>query len=623
MSARTQASLWPAALASVGVVFGDIGTSPIYTVRECFRAPGVPPDPANVFGVISLIFWSLTVVMTLKYAVLLARADNQGEGGIFALWSLIFSIRERFGPRTLAVAGFLAMAGAALLYGDGIITPAISVLSAVEGLEILNPELHAWVVPLASGILIGLFLIQRHGTGRIGSFFGPVMVLWFGMLAVLGWMQVVRAPEIFQALSPLWALQFVWHHGWETLFVLGAVLLCVTGSEAMYADLGHFGRRAMQMAWGTLAYPALIMNYLGQGALLLREPSAVGHPYYKMVPEPLLIPAIVLTTAATVIASQAMISGVFSLTQQAVQLGVLPRLKILHTSDRIRGQIYMPMVNWMLMVACLGLVVTFRSSGGLAAAYGLSVTLEMLLTTALFYLVMRRLWGWSRRRSLPLIGLFLIFEIAFVASTLLKLADGAWIPLLTTVVLMLVMSTWRAGRALLGVRIREGLLPLDLLLKELADGRIPRVSGTGVFMSALSQDIPPVLVHHLKHNKALHKRVVLLSVQFSNDPRVFRADRSRAEELAPDFHRVVLRYGYTEEPRVMEDLCAALDIPEGQRMGMSFYQSRELLRISRKPGLVPWRKHLFAFISRTTRPAAGYFDLPPGQVIELGVQIEL
>jgi KUP system potassium uptake protein len=607
----------------VGVVFGDIGTSPIYTVRECFRAPGVPPDPANIFGVISLIFWSLTVVMTLKYAVLLSRADNQGEGGIFALWSLIFSIRERFKPRTLALAGFLAMIGAALLYGDGIITPAISVLSAVEGLEILNAELHAWVVPLASGILIGLFLIQQHGTGRIGSFFGPVMVLWFSTLAVLGWMQVVRAPEIFQALSPLWALQFVWHHGWETFFVLGAVLLCVTGSEAMYADLGHFGRRAMQTAWGTLVYPALIMNYLGQGALLLRDPSAVSHPYYKMVPEHLLIPVIFLTTAATVIASQAMISGVFSLTQQAVQLGVLPRLKILHTSARIRGQIYIPVVNWMLMVACLGLVVTFRSSGGLAAAYGLSVTLEMLMTTTLFYLVMRRLWGWSRGRSLPLIGLFLLFEIPFVASTLLKLVDGAWISLLTTVLLILVMTTWQAGRALLGARIREGLLPLDLLLKELAEGRIPRVPGTGVFMSALSQDIPPVLVHHLKHNKALHKRVVLLSVQFTNEPRVFRADRSRAEELAPDFYRVVLRYGYTEKPRVMEDLCAALDIPEGQRMGMSFYQSRELLRVSQRPGLARWRKHLFAFISRTTRPAAGYFDLPPGQLIELGVQIEL
>lgn len=607
----------------MGVVFGDIGTSPIYTVRECFAGHGVVPTPQNILGVLSLVFWSLTVVMTVKYAVLLARADNQGEGGIFALWSLIASIRDRFGPRLFWIAGFVAMAGAALLYGDGMITPAISVLSAVEGLEVVNPQLHPWVVPLAMLILIGLFVIQRQGTGRIGVFFGPLMTGWFIVLAVLGWLQIVQAPEVFQALSPMWALRLIVEHGWTSVAVLGAVLLCVTGSEAMYAGLGHFGRKPMQAAWGALVYPSLMINYLGQGALLLRDPSAADHPYYRMVPEPVLLPVILLTTLATVIASQAMISGVFSLTQQAVQLGVLPRLKILHTSEQVRGQIYMPAVNWLLMVACLGLVVTFRSSGNLAAAYGLSVTSEMLLTTALFYLVMRRLWGWSRRRSLPLVALFLLFEIPFFLGSLMKLKDGAWIPLLTTVVLMLVMTTWRSGRALLGQRIRDGLLPLDILLKELADGRILRVPGTGVFMSAISQDSPPVLVHHLKHNKALHQRVILLSVQFADDPRVFSSDRSRAEMLAPDFYRVTLRYGFVEEPQVVQDLCAALEIPESQRMGMSFYQSRELLRISRKPGLAAWRKKLFSLISRTTRPAAGYFNLPPGQVIELGVQIEL
>jgi KUP system potassium uptake protein len=623
LSTQPPAKIWPAALASVGVVFGDIGTSPIYTVRECFAGHGVVPTPQNILGVLSLVFWSLTVVMTVKYAVLLARADNQGEGGIFALWSLIASIRDRFGPRLFWIAGFVAMAGAALLYGDGMITPAISVLSAVEGLEVVNPQLHPWVVPLAMLILIGLFVIQRQGTGRIGVFFGPLMTGWFIVLAVLGWLQIVQAPEVFQALSPMWALRLIVEHGWTSVAVLGAVLLCVTGSEAMYAGLGHFGRKPMQAAWGALVYPSLMINYLGQGALLLRDPSAADHPYYRMVPEPVLLPVILLTTLATVIASQAMISGVFSLTQQAVQLGVLPRLKILHTSEQVRGQIYMPAVNWLLMVACLGLVVTFRSSGNLAAAYGLSVTSEMLLTTALFYLVMRRLWGWSRRRSLPLVALFLLFEIPFFLGSLMKLKDGAWIPLLTTVVLMLVMTTWRSGRALLGQRIRDGLLPLDILLKELADGRILRVPGTGVFMSAISQDSPPVLVHHLKHNKALHQRVILLSVQFADDPRVFSSDRSRAEMLAPDFYRVTLRYGFVEEPQVVQDLCAALEIPESQRMGMSFYQSRELLRISRKPGLAAWRKKLFSLISRTTRPAAGYFNLPPGQVIELGVQIEL
>lgn len=623
MSAGGRGRLWPLALASVGVVFGDIGTSPIYTVRECFAASGNPPQAGEVLGVISLIFWSLTVVMTLKYATLLARADNQGEGGIFALWSLITSVRERYGARALAVMGLMAMSGAALLYGDGMITPAISVLSAVEGLEVLNPQLHQWVLPLAVAILVGLFAIQRHGTGRIGHFFGPIMVIWFTMLAILGWMQVVRAPEIFRALSPHWAVQFVWQQGSGTLVVLGAVLLCVTGSEALYADLGHFGRRAMQLAWGALAYPALLMNYLGQGALLLREPDAVAHPYYRMVPETLLIPAIAMTTVATVIASQAMISGVFSLTRQAVQLGVLPRLRILHTSEAQRGQIYIPVVNWMLMLGCLGLVVFFRSSGALAGAYGLSVTLEMTLTTLLFYQVMRRLWGWPRWQALMLTGLFLLFEVSFVASTLLKIGNGAWIPLLVTALLILVMSTWRSGRLMLSERIRQGLLPMELLLQELSQGRIARVPGTGVFMSALSQDVPPVLVHHLKHNKALHERVILLTVQFTNDPRVFRADRARAEELAPAFHRVVLRYGFMDKPQVMEDLCRALEIPESQRMGMSFYQSRELLRVSGRAGMAVWRKRLFALISRLTRPAAGYFELPPGQVIELGVQIEL
>lgn len=622
MSTR-DTKLWAGALASTGVVFGDIGTSPLYTIRECFGLHHMPVTPANVLGVLSLIFWSLTIIVAVKYMLLLSQAENQGEGGVFALSSLLAAIRERLWPGLYLMVGLIAMAGAALLYGDGMITPAISVLAAVEGLKLASPVFGPFIVPLAVAILVGLFFIQHHGTARIGIIFGPIMVSWFVTLAVLGWIQVVQEPGVFRAINPWYALEFLLTHGRISLTVLGAVLLCVTGGEALYADIGHFGRRPLQMAWFSLVYPALIMNYLGQGALILRDPTAVEHPFYRMVPAFALVPMVILATTATVIASQAMITGVFSLTQQAVQLGVLPRLRVLHTSERIRGQIYMPTVNMLLMLACIALVIGFGSSSRLASAYGLSVTFGMVITTLLLSLVMFSLWKWRPVWVAGLTALFLLFELPFALSCLLKMRDGAWIPLVTTFLLLAVMLTWRKGRELLGKRIQENLLPLDLLLKELAGGRILRVPGTGVFMSSISQQVPPVLVHHLKHNKALHQRVILLTVQFAPEPRVFAPERATREELADGFYRVVLRYGFAEEPQVMQDLCAALDIPEGQRMGMSFYQSRELLRITKKPGMAVWRKKLFNLIARTTRPAAGYFDLPPGQVIELGVQIEL
>ena len=622
MSTR-DTKLWAGALASTGVVFGDIGTSPLYTIRECFGLHHVPVTTANVLGVLSLIFWSLTVIVAVKYMLLLSRADNQGEGGVFALSSLLAGIRERLWPGMFTLVGLIAMAGAALLYGDGMITPAISVLAAVEGLELASPVFGPFIVPLAVAILVGLFFIQHHGTARIGIIFGPIMVGWFVTLAILGWIQVVQEPGVFLALNPWHAVQFLLTHGMVSLTVLGAVLLCVTGGEALYADIGHFGRRPLQIAWFSLVYPALLMNYLGQGALILRDPTAVEHPFYRMVPAFALVPMVILATTATVIASQAMITGVFSLTQQAVQLGVLPRLRVLHTSERIRGQIYMPTVNVLLMLACIALVIGFGSSSHLAAAYGLSVTFGMVITTLLLSLIMLNLWKWRPVWVVLLTSLFLLFELPFALSCVLKMRDGAWIPLATTFLLLATMLTWRKGRELLGKRIQENLLPLDLLLTELANGRILRVPGTGVFMSSISQQVPPVLVHHLKHNKALHQRVILLTVQFAPEPRVFAPDRATREELAEGFYRVVLRYGFAEEPQVMQDLCVALDIPEGQRMGMSFYQSRELLRITKKPGMAVWRKKLFNLIARTTRPTAGYFDLPPGQVIELGVQIEL
>ncbi|MDX6766661.1 MAG: KUP/HAK/KT family potassium transporter [Candidatus Methylacidiphilales bacterium] len=615
--------LWAVALASTGVVFGDIGTSPLYTIRECFGLHHVPATHANVLGVLSLIFWSLTVIVSVKYTLLLCRADNQGEGGVFALSSLLSGIRDRLHPRLLWAVGLMALVGAALLYGDGMITPAISVLAAVEGLKLVSPVFEPWIVPLAVGILFLLFFIQNHGSARIGFIFGPIMVGWFVTLAILGWIQVIQEPGIFRALNPWHAVHFLFTQGTVSLMVLGAVLLCVTGGEALYADIGHFGRKPLQAAWFSLVYPSLLMNYLGQGALIMRDPSAVEHPFYRMVPQFALVPMVLLATLATVIASQAMITGVFSLTQQAVQLGVLPRLRVLHTSDRVRGQIYMPGVNFILMLSCIGLVLAFRSSSNLAAAYGLSVTFGMVISTLLFALVMWKLWKWHPAGVAALTALFLAFELPFASSCLLKMHDGAWIPLATTILLLTVMLTWQQGREYLGRRIRENLFPIELLLKEIADGRILRVPGTGVFMSSISQQVPPVLVHHLKHNKALHERVILLTVQFAEEPRVFASGRARVEELAPSFHRVVLHYGFAEEPRVMDDLTAALDLSPGQRTGISFYQSREVLRITPKPGMSVWGKKLFNFIARTTRPAVGYFDLPPGQVIELGIQIEL
>jgi KUP system potassium uptake protein len=613
------------ALLALGVVYGDIGTSPLYTVRECFsHHTGLALSESNVLGVVSLIFWSLTVIVGLKYLLMLLRAENHGEGGIFALLGIIRGNAENFSPKLLAGLSFVALIGAALLYGDAMITPAISVLAAVEGLKLVEPEFQRYVVPVAAGIVLALFLMQRRGTAKLGLVFGPVMMVWFSTLGVIGLYQILQNPVIFKALSPHYGIHLLMTHGTAGILLMGAVLLCVTGCEALYADIGHFGRRAMQISWFSLAYPGLMLNYLGQGALLLRDQGSLENPFYKSAPDWALIPLIILSTMATIIASQAMITGVFSLTQQASQLGFLPRLKILHTSESIRGQIYMPQVNYLLMLACLALIFIFQSSSALASAYGLSVSANMLATSVMFFFVMTRVWKWKIWQAATPLLLFLMYEIGYVSGSLIKLLDGAWISVLSTIVLCIAMATWRDGRRILGERISSGLLPLNLMIEELKRGKIVRVPGTAVFMSSLSDGVPLALMHHLKHNKALHQRVVLLTIEFLEAARLKGSERISSLEMEEGFHRVILRYGFAESPQVMHHLCQALGIEKrNDREAISFYQSRELLLTSGKSSMAPWRKKVFAFLSRISRPVTGYFELPPRQVVELGIQVDL
>ena len=634
MSDNKSSNSWALALGALGVVYGDIGTSPLYALKESLIHAGYNPAAdvaAQVFGPISLMFWSLTLMAAVKYLLILSHATAQGEGGMFALLSLLRSAREGFSPRATGYFVLFTLFGAALLYGDGMITPAISILSAVEGLDderlgSTGDMLAHYVVPIACFILVILFLVQRHGTARIGVAFGPVMILWFLMLAGLGFYHVIDRPEILKALSPHYGVYYLTHHGLHGIVIMGMVLLAVTGCEAMYADIGHFGRGPMQRAWFCLAYPALTLNYLGQGALILGNPKIVTEagPFYGLAPEWMILPLILLATAATIIASQAMITGVYSLTQQAVQLNYLPRLKIVHTNPDIRGQIYMPQVNFLLMTACLALVYTFKTSSSLASAYGFSVAMGMLLTTTLFYFVARRIWGWAVWKALLPVSIFAIVELSYVAGSLSKFFDGAWFPLAVAICIWMIMKTWTDGRSILYDAMKRGRLPVEHLINEIKKDRIIRVPGIAVFMSASAEGLPLSLLHHLKHNKALHKQVVLLSVKFEDIPRVPLANRVHVEELHEEFFRVVLHYGFSESPQVFDDLCRALSghtkIKPAQ---ITFYQSRELLLTNGPGKMAVWRKKVFVFLSRIARPATGYFELPPRQVIELGIQLEL
>ncbi|MDY7225681.1 potassium transporter Kup [Hyalangium rubrum] len=616
------------ALGALGVVYGDIGTSPLYSLRECFSGPhGITPTPANVMGVLSLIFWALFIIISVKYLLFVLRADNRGEGGILALLALVMqrpkgSQASRPGRPLLVMLGLF---GAALLYGDGIITPAVSVLSAVEGLSVATPIFKPYIVPITLVILLALFLVQRHGTGGIGTVFGPVMCLWFVTLAVLGGKELVHNPAVLGALSPVQGVRFFLENGKQGFLVLGAVFLVVTGGEALYADMGHFGRRPIRWAWFCMVLPGLMLNYLGQGALLLRAPEAAHNPFYLLAPSWALYPLVVLATVATVIASQALISGAFSLTRQAMQLGYCPRMEVVHTSAEEMGQIYLPTLNRMLLIGVFIVVLGFRSSTALAAAYGIAVTATMAITTVLAYVVARERWGASRAVALPVAGVFLAVDLAFFGSNAVKIVHGGWFPLLLAVVIFTLLTTWKRGREILGGKMRVGSMDLGDLLKSLDGVHAPmRVPGTAVFMTGSPLGTPPALLHNLKHNKVLHEQVVLLTILSEDVPHVPPEEQLEVETLEQGFVRVIARYGFMDNPSVPNILqrCRERGL-QFQLMRTSFFLGRETLIPSKKPGMAMWREALFSWMSRNARSATAFFRIPPNRVVELGAQVEL
>lgn len=614
------------ALAALGVVYGDIGTSPLYAMRECFHgAHAIEPNSANIIGVLSLIFWSLTLIISVKYLAFIMRADNRGEGGILSLLSLGFP--EESSPKTNRLRSMLIIVGvfgASLLYGDGMITPAISVLSAVEGLEVATPLFKPFIVPLTVGVLAGLFSFQFLGTGRVGKIFGPIMLIWFLTLAALGIQGILLAPEVVSSINPVYGLRFFGENGWRGFLVLGAVFLVVTGGEALYADMGHFGKRPIRWAWFVLVFPSLLLNYWGQGALLLRDPAAAINPFYKLAPGWALYPLVILATAATVIASQALISGTYSITMQAIQLGYCPRLRIEHTSSLERGQIYLPYVNWGLMLACIGLVIGFGSSSRLAAAYGVAVTLTMVITTTLFFFAAMRLWKWSAVTAAAICLPFLMAELAFFGANALKIAHGGWFPLAVGIAVFTFMSTWKRGRQILAERLQKTILPFDQFLADIRLNPPVRVRGTAVFMSGNPHGTPLALLHNLKHNKVLHERVVLLTILVEESPHVARERRVSVEKLEGGFFRVLGRYGFMEEPKILELLerCRSgdLDFPEAET---TFFLSRETIVPTKRRGMALWREYLFMVMARNAQSATAFFGLPRNRVVELGMQVEL
>ena len=611
-------------LSALGVVYGDIGTSPLYALRECFG--GIAPlaaSRANVLGVLSLIFWSLILVVTVKYLSYVLRADNNGEGGILALMALLNPWRER-GKDDRWVVIALGVFGAALLYGDGMITPAISVLSAVEGLKVAAPGLEKAVLPLTVIILILLFAFQRRGTAAVGRVFGPIMLAWFTVLAVLGICGIVRQPSVLAAVNPLHAVRFFAANGMAGFLVLGAVFLVVTGGEALYADVGHFGTRAIRVAWFTVVLPGLLLNYFGQGALVLDRPKEVLHPFYHLAPSWATYPLVALATVATVIASQAIISGAFSLTRQAVQLGESPRLTIEQTSAEEIGQIYIPGINWALMLATIALVLGFRTSSRLAAAYGVAVVTTMVITTLLAYNVARERWGWSRFTAGLVTAGFLVVDLAFFGANLDKIVDGGWFPLVVAVVVYTLMSTWKAGQRFLAGQLKQAERPIEELLARIAADPPVRVPGTAIFMTGRRQGTPPMILHHLKHNQVLHQRAVLLTVVTERVPRVPPTARVEVENLGQDFYRVIVHYGFMESPNIPAALrsCKRLGL-EFDLEQVTFYLGRETLIPRPHWGLPSWRERLFAFMARNAARATAFYRLPPERVVELGLQVEI
>jgi KUP system potassium uptake protein len=634
-------------LTALGVVYGDIGTSPLYTIKECFGVEyGFAPNPPNVYGILSLIVWSLVVVVAIKYLVFILQADNRGEGGVLAMLALLIQRRpegKRSHRRRLLV--LLGIFGTALLFGDGVITPAISVLGAMEGLEVVAPDMAHVVVIATVVILFLLFLFQKKGTTRVGRTFGPITLIWFLTIGTLGVLEIARAPEILAAVNPAYAIRFSATHGFVGFAVLGAVFLAVTGAEALYADIGHFGKRPIRLAFFSLVLPCLLLNYFGQGALLLREPAAVANPFYLLAPRAFLYPLLLISTLAAIVASQALISGAFSLAQQSVQLGYSPRLTITHTSAREAGQIYVPEVNHALMIGTLLIVVGFRSTSALGAAYGIAVTGTMSITTLLFAVVARVRWRWPLWRVALLAGFFFSFDLAFMGANVLKIEQGGWVPLVIAAGVGVLMTTWKRGRLILAAIIRENTLPMDLFLQDVSRRKPHRVPGTAVFLTSDASGAPPVLLHHLKHNKVLHEKVILLSVVTEGIPQVPEVDRVDCRELGEGLYQVIAHFGFMETPDVPTVLQALGKASPGGRpipvkvMETTFYLGRETLIItpqSKARTVVPveedgaphtgrmalWRKKLFILMTRNARSATAFFGLPPNRVVELGAQIQ-
>jgi KUP system potassium uptake protein len=607
-------------LAALGIVYGDIGTSPLYALRECFHGEhAVPPTHDNVLGVLSLVFWSLTIVICVKYLGYVLRADNRGEGGILALMAL--ATRGAKASRTQTAVVLAGLFGAALLYGDGMITPAISVLSAVEGLQIAAPALGHFVLPITVVILVGLFWIQKHGTAGVGVVFGPITLVWFAVLSVLGISQILEQPQVLLGLSPAYGAAFLLHHGFLGFLVLGSVFLVVTGGEALYADMGHFGPRPIRLTWFGLVFPALLLNYFGQGALLLSNPATAENPFYLMAPSWALYPMLVLSTLATIIASQAVISGAFSLTRQAMMLGFWPRARIQHTSSREIGQIYVPTINWALMLATIALVLGFKSSSNLAAAYGIAVTTTMIITALLAYVVARRLWGWNRLAAGSVTALFLTVDLTFFGANIIKIEQGGWFPLGVAALVFALMTTWKKGRTLLGERIRASIVPLSDFF-ELMHIELPaRVPGTAVFMTSNAEGTPPALLHNFHHNRVVHEQVILLTIVTEEVAYVQDSERAEVEELREGFVRVVARYGFMEDPDIIE-LLARKDTPTPPIEYTTFFLGRETL-LAQGRSMVRWRERLFSFMSRNALTATAFFNVPPDRVVELGSQVEL
>lgn len=621
---KTMGGMLVLTLTALGVVYGDIGTSPLYALRECFSgAHGIPLNEVNIYGVLSLIFWALILIISIKYVLFVLRADNRGEGGILSLTALATRIRPLL-PSDRRWIVLLGVAGASLLYGDGVITPAISVLSAVEGLRVAAPALEPFVIELTIGIIVGLFLVQSRGTAKIGNFFGPVMLIWFAVIALLGLLNIVQNPSVLLAINPLYAISFFAANGWIGYLVLGTVVLVVTGGEALYADMGHFGRLPIQSAWFAVVLPALLLNYFGQGALLLRNPEALESSFYLLAPDWALIPLVGLATLATIIASQALISGAFSITMQAENLGFFPRMKIIHTSETAFGQIYVPLVNWLMMTVCILVVLGFRSSSNLAAAYGIAATSTMTITTIVFSVVARERWGWNTWLVVLVVGVFLIVDLSFLGANLIKVPQGGWFTLLIGITLFTIMTTWKRGNRLVFAREQDMEVSLQTLLKQIVEDPPVRAPGTAVFLSSDPTGAPAALIANLKYNYVLHEQVLLVSVRTDEVPRVRNSKRLSIESLGNGIYSVTVRFGFMEDPKIPKAL-RLIQYPglKLDHANMPYFVNRTRVYPSKLPGMALWRERLYTLMRRNATSAADFFSIPPTRVFEIGTSVEV